>query len=314
MMMKILFLDSDDLIERIAKRSLAKHELFFDERSLNEDVASEYSDVDILSTFVGIKITKGIIDRMPKLKMIATRSTGVDHIDVGYSKKRGVTVSNIPKYGAHPVAEHVFALLLAGLRNIPEASRSVKEGEWQTTGFEGKLIHGKTFGVLGTGFIGMNVCRIARGFGANVIAYDIVKREKDAKEIGFDYVSLDELLKRSDIISVNLPLTEETRHLINEKTIKQMKDGVIIINTGRGAIIDQNALVRALKTKKVSFACLDVLEEEPPKKNEEIINFENVLITPHIAWNTDESKLFIAEKTVENIIDFIKGRPTNVVS
>jgi D-lactate dehydrogenase len=312
--MKILFAEADELIKGIAKEKLSGHELFFEKESFDKHLASRYPSIEILSVFIGSKVTKEVIDRMPNLRMIATRSTGFDHIDVGYARKKGIVVSNVPKYGAWPVAEHVFALLLACLRKIIEANKSVKRGKWEVAGFEGKLIHGKTFGVLGTGDIGLNVCRIARGFGANVIAYDIARREKESKEIGFTYVPLDELLMKSDIISINLPLTNETRHIIDKRAIEKMKDGVVIINTGRGAVINQNDLVEALKAKKVFFAGLDVLEKEPPTKGEEILNLENVIITPHIAWDTDESRIFIVESTVENISNFIQGNPTNMIS
>jgi len=312
--MKILFAEADELVERIARERLTGHELLFEKESFGEPLASKYSGIEILSVFIGSRVTRKIIDSVPGLKMIATRSTGFDHIDIEHAKKKGIIVSNVPKYGAWPVAEHVFALLLAGLRKIIGASESAKVGRWRVAGFGGKLIHGKTFGVLGTGDIGLNVCRIAKGFGANVIAYDIVRREKEAKEIGLRYVSLDDLLMNSDIISINLPLTDETHHIIDKRAIGKMKDGVIIINTGRGQVINQNDLVKALKAKKIFFAGLDVLEEEPPEKNEEILHLENAIITPHIAWDTDESRAFIAEKTIENISGFIQGSPGNVIS
>lgn len=310
--MKILFAEANDLIEKIAKEKLAQCELHFERTTINE-ASFDLSNVEVLSVFVQSKVSKEVIDKMKNLKLIVTRSTGFDHIDVDYAKQKGILVCNVPGYGSIPVAEHAFALLLSGLRKIREANNSVMLGEWKVDDFEGKTIHGKTFGVLGTGSIGINICKIAKAFGANVIAYDIIKRDKEAKEIGFKYVSFEQILENSDIIVIALPLTKETYHIINEENIRKMKDGVIIINIARGGLIDQKALTNALKSKKVAFAGLDVLEEEPPSKEEEIVKLENVIVTPHIAWNTDYSKLFIAEKTVETIVNFLNGKPINNV-
>jgi D-3-phosphoglycerate dehydrogenase len=307
--MKILFVESDSLIEKVAKEKLVQHELHFEKATVNE-VISDFSNVEVLSVFVQSKVSKEVIDKMKNLKLIVTRSTGFDHIDVNYAKQKGILVSNIPGYGSVPVAEHAFALLLSGLRKIREANRSVVNGEWRINDFEGKTVHGKTFGVLGTGSVGLNVCKIAKAFGANVIAYDVFKRDEDAIEVGFKYVSLEQIIENSDIIVIALPLTKDTYHLIDEERIRKMKDEVTIINIARGSIIDQNALLNALKSKKVAFAGLDVLEEEPPKK-EEIVTLDNVIVTPHIAWNTDYSKLFIAEKTVETIVKFLSGESIN---
>ncbi|MGC8576917.1 MAG: 2-hydroxyacid dehydrogenase [Thermoproteota archaeon] len=309
--MKILFVESDSLIEKVVKEKLAQHELYFEKTTVNE-VVSDFSNVEVLSVFIQSKVSREVIDKMKNLKLIVTRSTGFDHIDVNYAKQKGILVSNVPGYGGIPVAEHAFALLLSGLRKIREANRSVMNGEWRIDDFEGKTIHGKTFGVLGTGSIGLNVCKIAKAFGANVIAYDILKREKEAAEIGFKYVSFEQIIENSDVIVIALPLTKDTYHIIDEVNIRKMKDGVIIINVARGGLIDQKALTNALKSNKVAFAGLDVLEEEPPGK-EEIIKLENVIVTPHIAWNTDYSKLFIAEKTVETIVNFLNEKPTSNV-
>ncbi|MGB9895313.1 MAG: 2-hydroxyacid dehydrogenase [Thermoproteota archaeon] len=309
--MKILFVESDSLIEKVAKEKLAQHELHFEKTTINE-VIPDFSNVEVLSVFIRSKVSKEVIDKMKNLKLIVTRSTGFDHIDVNYAKQKGILVSNVPGYGSIPVAEHAFALLLSGLRKIREANRSVMNGEWRIDDFEGKTIYGKTFGVLGTGSIGLNICKIAKAFGANVIAYDILKREKEAIEVGFKYVSFEQIIENSDIIVIALPLTKDTYHIIDEVNIRKMKDGVIIINVARGGLIDQKALTNALKSNKVAFAGLDVLEEEPPGK-EEIIKLENVIVTPHIAWNTDYSKLFIAEKTVETIVNFLNEKPTSNV-
>ncbi|MEM0162836.1 MAG: NAD(P)-dependent oxidoreductase [Thermoproteota archaeon] len=311
--MKILFVESDELLEKEARKKLAQHELYFEKSTINQ-VISNFNDVEVLSVFVFSKVSKDVIDRFKNLKLIVTRSTGFDHIDVNYLKQKGILVCNIPGYGSVPVAEHAFALLLSGLRKIREANSSVVNNEWKTDEFEGRTIHGKTLGVLGTGSIGLNVCKIAKAFGANVIAYDIFEREKEAIEIGFKYVSFEQILENSDIIVIALPLTKDTYHIINEESIRKMKDGVVLINIARGGLIDQKALTNALKSKKVAFAGLDVLEEEPPSKEDEIIKLENVIVTPHIAWNTDYSKSFIVEKTIETIVNFLYQKPiTNVV-
>lgn len=291
------------------------HKVIHIDRAPSEDEFPTDKEIDILSVFVNTKVTQQVLTKLPNLKLIITRSTGVDHIDMRAATNRRIAVANVPGYGTTPVAEHVFALLLSLVRKIIKADASVRAGLWQSFELQGTNVSGKTFGVIGTGAIGVNVCKIAKAFGANVITFDVIKREDVAKEIGFSYVDLEELLRKSDIISLHIPLTKETRHVINSDTISKMKDGVVIINTARGPLVDQVALAAAVKSKKIAGAGLDVLEKEPPDPQDELLKLENVILTPHIGWNTLEAEEYILEVTVNTINEFMAGRrPKNIIA
>jgi D-lactate dehydrogenase len=270
---------------------------------------------------------------MPNLKFISTMSTGFDHIDTDECKNRNIIVSNVPTYGETIVAEHTFALLLAISRRIPESLERVKEGNFMPSGLTGFELRGKTIGVIGVGSIGSNVIRIARGFGMNAIVY---KRTPDyalEKELGCKFVELPVLYQQSDIVSLHIPYSKETHHYVGEEQFNQMKDGVIIINTARGALIDSMALLKALESGKVKAAGLDVLEEEPLLEEEKdllsqsfdkdklmtileghmLVNHPNVLVTPHNAFNSTEALHKIVETTHQNLTGFMNNMPLNVV-
>lgn len=304
-----------------------------------ENVEPAYFDqlgeVDTLCVFVTSEINKEVIDAMPTLKHIATRSTGADHIDIAYAKEKGITVSHVPGYGEQTVAEFAFALLLTLSRKIFDAYHQVREqGDYSFEHLRGFDLYGKTFGVVGTGKIGAHVARIAIGFGMNVVAYDISPDKALAKEIGFTYVdSLEDLLRQSDVVSLHVPYVKETHHMLNAETIGMMKDGVYLINTARGELIDTTALIGALKDGSIAGAGLDVLEGERDLKEEAelvqgltkevdvqvlledhvLIDMPNVVVTPHIGFYTKEAEQEIVETTIENIETFYKdGRPVHV--
>jgi D-lactate dehydrogenase len=291
--------------------------------------------VDIISNFVSSPLPKEVIGQSPKLKLVATRSTGYDHIDLKACQGRGVLVSNVPTYGENTVAEFAFALLLALSRKMFPAIKQVKEqGLFATAELQGFDLQNKTLGVVGTGHIGTYVVKIAKGFGMNVIGYDPFPKQELAEQYQFTYASLEDLLKQSDVVTLHVPYMPATHHLINKDNIKLCKKGSVLINTARGGLVETAALVGALKTGQLAGAGLDVLEEEGFVKEEiemlvsghpneeqiktaladhELMYMDNVVITPHNAFNTQEAVKRILDTTVENIKAFAGGKPANLV-
>ena len=196
---------------------------------LDVDNAKNYEAAEIVSCFIYSNLHRQVLEKMKKLKLIATRSTGFDHIDLDYCNKNGIAVANVPAYGEHTVAEHVFALLLSLSRHIPKAAAQTRDGDFSLHGLRGFDLYGKTMGIIGTGTIGLHVAQIAKGYGMNILAHDVHPRT----EGGLSYVSLEKLLDESDIISLHVPGTAETRHMLSDKEFSAMKDGVVLINTAR---------------------------------------------------------------------------------
>ena len=253
-------------------------------------VLEKCKDAEIISCFIYSKFTRDVLGRLPKLKLIATRSVGTDHIDLAACKERGIVVCNVPDYGSHVIAEHVFALLLSTLRHVREGDERVEGGTFDYHGLRGVTLRGKTLGIIGTGKIGRRVAQIAHGFSMKILATDHCRTLELEELLDVQYVPLDELLAKSDIITIHVPAIPETDHMISSAAFKQMKDGAILVNTARGSVIDSPALVKAIKSGKVRYALLDVLEHEKNfTENKELIAFPNVVSTPHIAFYTDES-------------------------
>jgi D-lactate dehydrogenase len=300
-------------------------------------VLDRIKDAVILSTFIHSKVDKDIIDAMPNLKFITTRSTGFDHIDTAYAKSKRIVVSNVPTYGENTVAEHTFALILSVARNLKRAQFKISEGDFSIKELMGFDLKGKTVGVVGTGHIGLRVIKMAVGFSMNVIAFDPTQNQFLAEVLGFKYVDFETLLRESDIITLHAPYSEKTHHMINEGNVGLIKKGAILINTARGGLVDTAALTRALDEGILSGAGLDVLEGEdlileekqllrkkkelynPEKlqltlRNAFILQRENVVFTPHIAFYSEEAVRRILDTTVENIKSFLKGSPVNVVN
>jgi len=318
------------------ERALAGQEAEFFETEAGEENLAENKDYEAISVFVGSLLTKEILDKFSNLKMIATRSTGFDHIDLNYCKERGIQVANVPTYGENTVAEHVFALLLTLSHRIYEAYDRLREkGVYSYEGLEGFDLKGKTIGVVGTGNIGKHTIKIAKGFEMKVIAYNKNPKLELASELGFEYKnSLDELLAESDVVSLHVPYAPETHHLINKDNILKMKKGAILINTARGGVVETDALVKALRSGHLGGAGLDVFEEEGAIKDEMgyllkgeektdlkvllenhiLIDMNNVIVTPHSAFNTREAKERILNITAKNIKTFSDlGKTENLV-
>ncbi|MEM2121288.1 MAG: NAD(P)-dependent oxidoreductase [Candidatus Woesearchaeota archaeon] len=338
--MKISFFETEDweaqkIKELISKNPvLKKHNIKIYKEKLTAKNVHLAKEDDVISVFIYSKISKEILKEMKNLKFIATRSTGFDHIDVEECKKNKILVSNVPAYGSVTVAEHTFALILAYSRKIIQSVERTKKGDFSINGLRGFDLYGKTIGVIGTGRIGREVIRIARGFGMNILAYDKFKDLEYAKKMNFKYVSLKKLLSSCDIITLHLPYSKETHHIINKKNIMNIKRGALLVNTARGALVETEAIAKALSNKILGGVCLDVLEEEAIIKEEHellsqeftqkqlatalqnlfLLSKDNVIITPHNAFNSEEAVNKIIETTIENIINFINKKPQNLVN
>jgi len=331
--MRIAFFEVEDWEEEYLKEKLSGHQLKFSNEKLSLENTAQIKDFDALSVFIYSKIDEQIIQEIPNLKLVTTRSTGFDHIDLDVCKKRGITVCNVPSYGENTVAEHTFALILSLSRNMCKACIRRFEQDFSIEGLEGFDLKGKTIGVVGTGQIGLHVIRIAKGFGMNVVAYDVRQNKLLSEVLEFEYVTLEDLLARSDVITLHVPYMKATHHLMNKDTFKLVKKGAILINTARGSIVDTEALIDALDKKILSGAGLDVFEGEEVIKEEKQLLYEpknlevlaslvkdhillskdNVVFTPHIAFYSKEALERILETTVENINAFVSGKKQNVV-
>ena len=263
-------------------------------------------------------ISRRVLDACPNVKYITVQATGYDPIDYAYAREKGIPVSNVPTYGTASVAQFAIALLLeicghaAHHSDAVHAGRWAESGEWTFWDYPMIELAGKTMGIIGFGRIGQNVGRIAKALGMNVIAFNR-SRSAEGAEIA-EYVELDELLHRADVISLHCPLFPETRGIINRETISKMKDGVIIINNSRGPLVVEQDLADALDSGKVYAAGLDVVSSEPISADNPLLKAKNCLITPHISWAPKESRQRIMDCTVENIRAFQAGKPQNVVN
>jgi D-lactate dehydrogenase len=301
--------------------------------SLRPATAALARDAVVVSTFIYSEVNSDLIDQVTCLGLVATRSTGYDHIDVEACRKRSILTSNVPRYGENTVAEHAFGLILSLSRKIYQAYQRTTKLDFSLTGLRGFDLKGKTIGIVGAGAIGLHVIRIAKGFGMDVLAYDAHEQPLLAEVLGFRYTSLPELLSNSDVISLHVPLIPATHYLINEETIRLIKRGAILINTARGAIVETGAIVTALNEGILAGAGLDVLEGEESIKEEAqllgqtlsveklraivqsyaLLHRDNVIITPHLGFYSVEAEERILDTTIENIEGFLQGEPRNVV-
>ena len=330
-MVKIAFFGLEEWeISYIKKRIKGRISLFKD---FDKDLRKA-KDCDIISVFIYDNINENILDSLPQLKFIATRSTGFDHINIEECRKRGIKISNVPFYGENTVAEHTFSLILALSRKIIDSVNRTRKGDFTLEGLRGFDLKDKTIGIVGGGHIGMHVARIANGFEMKTLVYDINKDKRLAKKYHFKYNSFDYLLSNSDIITLHVPLNKYTKHLIDFKNINKIKKGALLINTSRGGIVETEAIINALDKKIIAGAGLDVLEGEcfvreerqllhskfakecdlrTQLENNILLRRENVIITPHNAFNSKEALQRILDTTIDNIKGFIKKRPINIV-
>ena len=247
------------------------------------------------------QITKAVIDAGENLTVIGRAGVGLDNVDVKYAQSKGIQVVNTPGAGTESVAEHVFALLLSTARGIPRADRAMREGKWIKKELMGTELQGKTFGIIGFGRIGSRLGEIAAAFGMSVLAYDVIDISERAQQVGAEVCSMDTVLDKSDFITLHVPLLPSTRNLISEKEIERMNPNAVLINAARGGVVDEKALYKALKEKKIQ-AALDVFEEEPPTGSP-LLTMDNIVLTPHIAGSTEEAQkragIEVARKVLE---------------
>jgi D-lactate dehydrogenase len=331
--MRIAFFEIKGWEKKYLRQKLKGYSLEFYQEPLDMKTIKRAENCQVVSVFIYSKLGRQIIAELPKLKLIATRSTGFDHIDLKECRKRKIRVCNVPFYGENTVAEHTFALILSLSRNIHKAYLRTLREDYSIEGLKGFDLKNKTIGVVGVGHIGLRVIRIAKGFGMKVLAYDINKDRSLAKALGFEYAGLKRLLANSDVITLHVPYNKSTRHLINKKTIRFIKKGALLINTSRGGVADTEALIQAIDKKILSGLGLDVLEGEELIKEEKqllydpdklealaslvkdhiLLSKENVVFTPHIAFYSQEALERILETTSENIIAFFSANPQNIV-
>jgi D-lactate dehydrogenase len=330
---KIVFFEIEKWEEDYIKNLLSEQNVVFSNEKLTLGNAANFTDANIVSTFIYSTINKELLDKLPNLKFITTRSMGFDHIDIAACKDKGVVVADVPTYGSHTVAEHTFALILALSRKIIPAVEKARRGEFSPNGLEGFDLFGKTLGVIGAGHIGTNVIDLGLAFGMKVLVFS-KHEDLDLVSKGVKYLSLDELLANSDIVSLHLPHTSETEHIINMNNINKFKKGAILINTARGALVETQAILEALEKGILQGAGLDVLEEETVLKEERellssaflktadfktgflnhvLLTRDDVVITPHNAFNSKEALIQIIDTTIANIKNFIEKTPINVI-
>jgi D-3-phosphoglycerate dehydrogenase len=311
--MKIVVVDHVYLEEEHIKklRSIGDLELFNEPPKTPDELKERIKAADIV--MVGWShLTKDVIDSAEKLRMVSIWATTCHYADLKAAAERGIAVTHVPGYATEAVAEHAFALLLAAIRKLPLADKHVRKGDFDWRPFGGVELHGKTLGIIGTGSIGCRVAEIAKAFRMQILGYDKYPDVKKAQDIGIKYVDLYTLLKESDFITLHVSLTSETERLIGKKQIEAMKKGVVIVNTSQGKVIDEKALIDALKSGKISLAGLDVFEEEPPAKDNPLFKLDNAVVSPHIGFHTIEAAKRCTDICIDNVVKFLDGHPQNV--
>jgi D-lactate dehydrogenase len=340
---KMCFVEVEEETKGFFEEAFGGHEVSFVQRL---DEVPE--DTEVLSVFIGERIDAPFLEAHPPIRLLATRSTGCDHIDLDACASRGVTVANVGNYGENSVAEHTFALILALSRRLRDSEQAVRTGRFSRERLRGFDLRGRTLGVVGAGRVGLHVIRIGIGFGMHVIAYDARPHPFYSELLDFHYVSFERLMRESHVVTLHVPLNSTTRHMINRKTLALCRSGALLINTARGGLIDSGALIEALDTEQVAGVGLDVLEDErvfrggatkilgekiaervrstaapvaretsPHRVTEfsklvahnRLLNRPEVVLTPHVAFNSIEAMERLNTLTVENIRNYLEGRP-----
>lgn len=331
--MNIVIFEAEDW-ERAACRQLAlDHAVTFVDSPAAADAG--FAQAEAVSTFIDSRLDAATLAGFPNLRLIATRSTGYDHVDLDYCRAQGITVCNVPDYGDPTVGEHAFALLLALARKLPQAVERTRRGDFSQGALRGFDLGGKTLGVVGTGQIGRRVIRIARGFDMDVIAFDMRPDPAAAEALGFTYVPLETLIAACDVLTLHIPGGPATEGLIGAAQFAAMKPSAVLVNTARGGVVDAEALLHALQTGQIAGAALDVLSQEPWLRDEAqifrsstppaveglralvashaLLKLPNVIVTPHVAYDTQEAVERIMAVTLGNIEAFAAGTPRHVV-
>lgn len=315
-MLNIVFLERDSLDAKVRRPRFAHNWTALDKVS-PEDLVGRLAAANIVSVNK-MPLKADVLSRLPQLRMIAVAATGTDNVDIGYCRECGIVVSNIRNYAVHSVPEHTFALILALRRNLFAYCRDVEAGLWGQSGqfcLSGHAIcdlHNSTLGIIGEGALGQGVAQIARGFGMRVLFAD----HEPPKAPGVEFVSLEQVLSESDVVTLHLPLTERNRNLIGVRELGMMKRSALLINTARGGLVDENALVDALNNGVIAGAGFDVLSVEPPRTGNVLLDLKqaNFILTPHIAWASSGAVQALADQLIDNIEAFVAGTPRNVVT
>ena len=310
--MKIVVLDHVYLEKKHIKRlrSLGDLEVFEDPPKTIEELKERIRDAEVV--IVGwSNLTRSVMNSAEKLRMISIWATTCHYADLEAARERGIVVTHVPAYATEAVAEYTFALLLAAVRRLTQADKHVREGKFDWRPFSGTELAGKTLGVIGTGAIGCRVAEIGRALRMQVLGFDKYPNPKRAEEVGMSYSDLRTLLRESDVVTLHVTLTSETERLLGKQEIAGMKEGAVIINTSQGRVIDQGALVQALTSGKLSYAGLDVFENEPPNKNNPLFKLGNTVLSPHIGFNTVEAEARCTEICVDNVAKFLEGKTQN---
>ena len=314
--MKILFYDAATYDVESFEKELNHFldiEIIYHEVDISPKTVSLAQGCDAICAFVNSDLSAPVLEKLAaiNIRLVLLRCAGFNNIDLEKANELGITVLRVPGYSPEAVAELAITLALAVNRHVHKSYIKVRENNFSLVGLTGVNFHGKTAGIIGTGKIGAAMCRICRGFGMRVIAYDMYPN----KELEFvKYMSLADVLKQSDLISLHCPLTDETYHMINKDTIAKMKDGVILINNARGQLIVEQDVADALNSGKMGAAGLDVVYTEPIKADNPLLQAKNCIITPHISWAPKESRQRIMDITVDNVKAFLNGAPQNVVN
>ena len=314
-MEKIVFLDRSTVIANV-RQPVFPHQWEEHPATSAEQVLARLRDATIAITNK-VQLRRETLAQLPRLKMVAVSATGTDNVDIDYCKERGIVVSNIRNYAAHTVPEHVFMLMLALRRNLLAFREDVQKGEWQkATQFclfthPVRDLHGSTLGIMGGGSIGKSVALIAQAFGMKVLFAE----HKGVVDVRPGYSAFDTVLRESDVITLHLPLKENTRHMISTAEFDRMRPDALLINTARGGLVDESALLEALKTGRIAGAGFDVLSKEPPADGHPLLDLKlpNFILTPHIAWSGRAAMQTLADQLIANIEAFVAGTPQNRV-
>jgi glyoxylate reductase len=282
-------------------------------------IIEKAAKVDALATLLSDKIDAEVFDAAPNLKIVAQMAVGFDNVDVAEATKRGIYVTNTPGVLTETTADFAWALLMAVARRVVEADKYVRSGQWKVGWhpmmLQGRDIYGATLGIVGLGRIGCAIALRAKGFNMKVLYHDVIRRPDYEKEYDLKFTDVDTIFKTADFITINTPLTKETRHLVDEKKLRMMKKTAYIVNNARGPIVDQNALYKALKEGWIAGAALDVFEEEPTPVDNPLLKLDNIVVAPHISSASFETRAKMAEMVAENLIAFFEGKtPPNLVN
>ncbi len=311
----IVFLDRASVKANV-RRPAFSHGWEEHEKTTADEVTAKLRDATI-ALVNKVPMRGDTLAKLPKLKMIAVAATGTDNVDLAYCKKNGIAVANIRNYAVHTVPEHAFSMILALRRSLLAYQQDVQKGLWQQSDQFCFFTHpigdlfGSTIGIMGEGALGQGTAKIARGFGMNVLFAD----HEPPKAPDVEFTPFDEVLARSDVISLHMPLLPSTRNLIGEAQFHKMKRSAVLINTARGGLVDELALVKALKEGLIAGAGFDVLTKEPPKEGNPLLDLRqpNFILTPHVAWASDGAMQFLADQLIDNVEAWVNGKPQHLM-